>query len=177
MLNPLNKWSYQDSDTGNDVSKKDVFDEQISAPSFACGLKSDHTLWCWGYPIAGLRPPPLLAHHEGSGSVDLSWDEISTPSQVGTAADWVALDAGPKSLCGIRDADKDESTLDDRTLWCAGLHWDGIVYGDAFQVGTASNWQDITIGQAEIFVVPAILQTKTIQTRPSSKTVSSVPGR
>ncbi len=148
MLNPLNNWSYQDSDTSDYVYKKDVFDEQVSAPSFACGLKSDHTLWCWGYPIAGERPPPLLAHFEGSGSVDLSWNETGAPSQVGTAADWFALDAGPKSLCGIRDADKDESTLDDRTLWCAGLHWDGIVYGDAFQVGSASNWQDITMGQA-----------------------------
>ncbi len=148
MLNPLNNWSYNTEDSDGVHEQRthaEHLDDRLSAPSFACGLKSDHTLWCWGYPIFGERPPPLYARAQNSGMVDLSWSENTLPVQIGTANDWVTIDAGTKNLCGIRDADTNNETSNDRTLWCLGQHWDNTVYGEAFQIGDWEDWQSIEV--------------------------------
>lgn len=68
-----------------------------------CGIKSDHTLWCWGYDIA----------HRGQ----YRWDQQTpTPTRIGSDSDWASFD--PAFGCG--------SKLDG-TTWCWG--WGEDQYG------------------------------------------------
>jgi alpha-tubulin suppressor-like RCC1 family protein len=53
-----------------------------------CGIKTDHTLWCWG---------------EGSSWFP-TWNEARYPAQVGRESDWSSISVGSYSLCGIRGA-------------------------------------------------------------------------
>jgi len=80
----------------------------VVASGFKCGIKADHTLWCWG----GLTVP----------TVDGPVVQPSQPTRVGDGADWTdiavskpwayaAWGNSPPTVCGIREPG---------TLWCWG---------------------------------------------------------
>ena len=99
-----------------------------------CGLRIDHTLWCWGNNDAGQL-----------GVGDTS--PRSRPTQVGTGSDWAQLDvaADGDDTCAVRTSG---------TLWCWG--WNGygqLGLGDTqnrlipTQVGTRAGWATVSLGQ------------------------------
>ena len=96
---------------------------------YTCAIRTDSTLWCWGYNIFGQL---------GDGSIA----DRSTPVHIGTAT-WIALSAGGKHTCGIQA---------DRSLWCWGDNREGQVGNGTTnegvlrptQVGTATDWRAVT---------------------------------
>lgn len=94
---------------------------------YTCAVKSDGTLWCWGYNSAG---------QVGDGT---KGTDRPTPTQVGIARDWATVWAGYSHTCGIKTGG---------TLWCWGYNGYGQV-GDGtsgndktypVQVGVATTW-------------------------------------
>ena len=81
---------------------------------FSVGLKTDGTLWSWGYNGYGQL---------GTGTNDSS--AHATPVQVGTDNKWAAVDAGQYHTAAVKT---------DGTLWAWGYNY----YG---QLGDASNTQ------------------------------------
>jgi alpha-tubulin suppressor-like RCC1 family protein len=78
---------------------------QLSAGhDHTCGVKADHTLWCWG------------ANNDGQlGTATNSDTDSATPDpvQVGTDTDWVQVSAGGRHTCALKT---------DHTLWCWGAN-------------------------------------------------------
>jgi alpha-tubulin suppressor-like RCC1 family protein len=99
-----------------------------------CGIRLDHTLWCWGRNDSG-----QLGARANAG--DLEADE---PRQVGSDADWERVAAGHDSTCAI--------TIDHR-LYCWGDNTFGqIATGTVVDtVDTphliAGMWSAVAIGQ------------------------------
>lgn len=60
----------------------------------ACGLRSDHTLWCWGLNTSG---------QVGTGTGDAFFVK---PAQAGGATDWASVSAGTVSTCALSQAGK-----------------------------------------------------------------------
>lgn len=81
-----------------------------SATFHTCALRTDRSVWCWGYSIVG---------EIGNGSPTQSL----TPVPVSNLADAVALASGSSHSCAIRA---------DKTVWCWGSNSLG-------QLGTGSN--------------------------------------
>jgi alpha-tubulin suppressor-like RCC1 family protein len=71
----------------------------------SCGIKSNGTLWCWGYALDGRL---------GNGST--SPDQPS-PIQIGVDA-WAHIAVGDSHTCAIKA---------DRTLWCWGDDGNGVL--------------------------------------------------
>lgn len=69
-----------------------------------CAIRSDGTLWCWGFNFNG---------EVGDGTTA----ERSSPVQVGASTDWRSVSAGAGHSCGIRS---------DSSLWC----WGGNPHGE-----------------------------------------------
>jgi alpha-tubulin suppressor-like RCC1 family protein len=99
-----------------------------------CAIRTDDTLWCWGYNFFG----PL-----GTGDTN---DRL-TPTQVGNATSWATVSAGNGSTCATRT---------DGTLWCWGRNDNGqLGTGDTTgrltptQVGIATSWATVSSGDAE----------------------------
>ena len=65
---------------------------------YTCGIRLDHTLWCWGQNDVGQL---------GLGDTK----KRATPSQVGRRTDWAGLAAGFDHTCATRT---------DHSLWCWG---------------------------------------------------------
>ncbi|MEO3939224.1 hypothetical protein V3N99_21100 [Dermatophilaceae bacterium Soc4.6] len=103
----------------------------VSSGTFAtCGLRLDHTLWCWGNN-----------DHGQLGLGDTTKRQF--PHQVGTLTSWERLDVSGGGVCAIRA---------DATLWCWGANPYGqLGQGDLIdhavptQVGTAT-WSDVASG-------------------------------
>ena len=103
---------------------------------YTCAIRTDSTLWCWGYNVYGQL---------GDGSIA----ERSTPVQIGTAT-WIALSAGYSHTCGIQT---------DRSLWCWGDNREGQVGNGTTnngvlrptQVGTATDWRAVTASNTFFF--------------------------
>lgn len=104
--------------------------EYESTQQSTCGVRVDHTLWCWGdnrYGQLGLGDRLLRR----------------VPSQVDGS--WLLVDVGGQSACGIRS---------DATLWCWGENTYGLLgqgnrHGRSFvpvQVGTDADWAGVSIG-------------------------------
>jgi alpha-tubulin suppressor-like RCC1 family protein len=101
--------------------------------AFTCGLRADHTVWCWG------------ANHTGQLGVGTLDSFRSSPTQVGAATDWDVLSVGRDHSCGIRAPG---------TLWCWGLNQQGRL-GDGstnnrnapVQVGSDSDWATVAAGE------------------------------
>ncbi|WP_353050505.1 T9SS type A sorting domain-containing protein [Chryseobacterium sp. ISL-6] len=99
------------------------------------GLKKDGTLWSWGDNSDGAL---------GDGTTT----NRNTPTQVGTAADWVKIVAGVSYSAGIKA---------DGTLWTWGWNYDGQL-GDGTktnrntptQVGTATDWVHMATGASHM---------------------------
>ena len=73
---------------------------QVSARFFhTCGVRTDHSLWCWGRNIEG---------QIGTGAAS---SEERVPVQVGTTKDWSYVAAGDFHTCALKM---------DGTVWCTG---------------------------------------------------------
>jgi alpha-tubulin suppressor-like RCC1 family protein len=79
---------------------------------YACGLKTDQTLWCWGL------------NRYGQLGIDAA--STDTPKLVGSAH-WASLSLDTESACGIQ--------ADDQSLWCWGHNTSGrLGIGEASEV-------------------------------------------
>ena len=63
------------------------------------GIKTDGTLWGWGFNEGPAPTYTVLGTSPGNV-------ERSSPTQIGTKTDWVFVKAGSKCCAGIRDTDK-----------------------------------------------------------------------
>ncbi|NNE72527.1 MAG: hypothetical protein HKN26_02585 [Acidimicrobiales bacterium] len=65
-----------------------------------CAIKTDDSLWCWGWNARGQVGVPIVNHLDHlippSGAFEFD------PVQVGSANDWVGVAAGAIRTCGIR---------------------------------------------------------------------------
>ncbi len=68
----------------------------------ACGIRAPGSLWCWGRSSDG-----------ETGLGDGAPLQVRTPTRVGNADDWIAVDAGQDTTCGLRA---------DGSLWCWGVN-------------------------------------------------------
>jgi alpha-tubulin suppressor-like RCC1 family protein len=121
---------------GGDVSPMDtgqVWQTAASGALHTCGVRLDHSLWCWGYNDEGQL-----------GLGDLVTRR--TPTQVGSDADWLTVATGYFHTCGIRV---------DHTLWCWGYNeYSQLGLGDESgrlvltptQVGSATEWAGVSPG-------------------------------
>lgn len=75
----------------------------VEGNTYACGVQTDQTLWCWGNDDAGQL---------GLGGGGKRY----VPTQVGTDADWTAVTSGVDHTCGIKDEGQ---------LWCWGENGHG----------------------------------------------------
>ena len=94
-------------------------------------LKSDGTLWAWGYGIYGKL---------GTGNVN----NQHSPVQVGTATNWALISAGQYHSLAIKS---------DGTLWAWGENDKGQLgignttnQNSPVQIGTATNWVQVDAG-------------------------------
>lgn len=100
----------------------------------SCGVRLDHTLWCWG--------------SNGASALGLGyghWEDEDRPTQVGTDSNWRSVRSGESHTCGLRI---------DGTLWCWG--WNGfgqvgvgshdtVIY-EPSQVGSDTDWSSVALG-------------------------------
>jgi alpha-tubulin suppressor-like RCC1 family protein len=98
-----------------------------------CGVRTDHTLWCWGW--------------NGSGQLGLgNRQNHLLPQQVGVENDWQSVAVGSRYTCGIRNNPY-------HSLWCWGRNKHGeLGLGDKqsrtvpTQVGRHDDWQQVSTG-------------------------------
>jgi alpha-tubulin suppressor-like RCC1 family protein len=90
-----------------------------------CGIRLDHTLWCWG------------SNHYGQLGLG-DYENRNVPTRVGNDANWVGVRSGDGHSCGVRL---------DHTLWCWGFGYYGqLGLGDTSgrsvptQVGGGADW-------------------------------------
>lgn len=102
------------------------FLQVVSTLGAACGIKTDHTLWCWG-----------------TGDAFGSSADAPTPTQIGTATDWTSVALG-WTTCGLRAG----------ALYCWGNNaygqvGDGTVQYRAMptRIGSATDWTAIATRQ------------------------------
>jgi len=107
----------------------------ISAPGSTVAIKTDGTLWAWGY-----NPGGQLGLGYASNSV-------ATPTQIGSASNWRSVSAGYYHFMGIKT---------DGTLWAWGSGYapelglgpydrytPASYFYSPLQVGTATNWRSV----------------------------------
>ncbi|HYY11751.1 MAG TPA: hypothetical protein VE781_12500, partial [Kineosporiaceae bacterium] len=89
----------------------------------ACAVRSDHTLWCWGF-------------NAGNGVGDGSGTDQWSPVQIGTARLWAVAGLGSYQSCAVAL---------DGSLWCWG-GW-GLGFGSTpGRIGTGTAWATVTGG-------------------------------
>jgi len=98
-----------------------------------CGLRSDHSLWCWGENFDGQL---------GNGTKTRSLIRV----RIGTATDWASLAGGDFHSCAIKT---------NGTAWCWGFNSAGQLGNGAtstattpVQVGSAADWAKVDAGNA-----------------------------
>jgi alpha-tubulin suppressor-like RCC1 family protein len=105
--------------------------KQVSGGNFhTAAIKTDGTLWCWGYNFYGQIGDNTTANR-------------STPRQIGTATNWRQVSAGSFHTAAIKT---------DGTLWAWGLNSYGQVGDNTTanrstprQVATATNWKQVDV--------------------------------
>jgi alpha-tubulin suppressor-like RCC1 family protein len=95
------------------------------------GLKTNGTLWTWGYGFPGTL---------GQNSTGY----ISSPVQVGALTTWLSISGGYSSIAAIKT---------DGTLWAWGRNYNGelginniISKSSPTQVGSLTNWATVSSG-------------------------------
>jgi len=98
----------------------------------SCGVRADHTLWCWGNNYAGVLGV--------GGNVPLAM----APVRVGAATNWAQVFAGFEHTCGVRTSG---------ALYCWGDNTAGQLGNGTTtdrstptRVGTATGWLRVTGG-------------------------------
>lgn len=111
---------------GSDNSWVDVV---VGAYGHAIGLKSNGTLWAWGYNSDDDEWPLGLGQEV---------DEALVPTQIGTDTDWVSISTGRSHSVALKN---------NGTLWSWGENWEGSLgLGDEnirytpVQIGTDTDW-------------------------------------
>lgn len=102
--------------------------------SSSCGIRADHSLWCWGGNFDGQLGDPANTDFK-----------TPTPGRVGGGATWRAVSVGFRHACAIRT---------DGTLWCWGADGSGQLgngttatsVSTPTQVGTAASWASVGTG-------------------------------
>ncbi|MCE9578340.1 MAG: hypothetical protein K8W52_34755 [Deltaproteobacteria bacterium] len=92
-----------------------------------CAIDSTGALFCWG------------GNFDGQSGQDPMLDRLLTPTQVGTASDWLDVSAAYSHTCGLREGG---------ALWCWGGNWSGqLGTGDtvdsATPVQVAGSWRAV----------------------------------
>ena len=103
----------------------------------AMSLKTDGTIWGWGYNYNG-----ILAANSGTN--------YSSPIQVGDSSDWIDIQLGTTHAIGIRDSGDGETG----TLWTWGGNSVGQLglgnttgyLSSPNQVGDSSDWRAVMAG-------------------------------
>ena len=98
-----------------------------------CALKTNGTLWCWGYDSDG-----RLGDNGAAGTI------AKSPIPIGSATDWKQVSAGGDHSCGIKNG---------RTLWCWGDNSIGQL-GDKTtvnktvptRIGKDKDWSQVSAG-------------------------------
>lgn len=101
----------------------------------SCAIKTNGTLWTWGANQSGQL---------GNGTIDVDFNPVITPLQVGTDTDW-------KMVCG--SSDNTVAIKTNGTLWVTGEGNHGEI-GNGFendqvfftQAGTDTDWDTVTFG-------------------------------
>jgi alpha-tubulin suppressor-like RCC1 family protein len=115
--------------------------EKISCGTeFTLGIRSDGTLWAWGY--------------NGNGQLGIgSTDEQHLPTQVGTDTDWKDVAGGGFHTIGLKK---------DGSLWAWGSNSDGALGDGTFQeqrspvrVGTDNDWVSIAASWINSYAIKA----------------------
>jgi alpha-tubulin suppressor-like RCC1 family protein len=114
--------------------------QKISAGAeFSIALRSDGTLWSWGF--------------NGNGQLGIDSDTLSieSPQQVKGGDDWLDVETGAFHCLAIKT---------DGTLWSWGLNGNGQLgignmaqQNAPVQIGTDEDWSKIEAGQAHSFAV------------------------
>jgi len=139
-------WSGIPAQVGTDTNWSAVFASQLMSGSLfsghACALKTNGTLWCWGYNEGGQLGRGYQNLYPCEPTFHGCSDE---PGQVGTATDWVSASLGAWHTCAIRQAG---------TLWCWG--WDDYgelgqgsrgLHASPVRVGTDAGWSSVAASQ------------------------------
>lgn len=112
----------------------------VAGTLHTCALRSDDTLWCWGFNRAG----QIGNGEETSG---LPFGEVGVADPFEVPGSWVAVDAGSAHTCAVDDAG---------ALWCwgdndsgaAGQDIDGAdVVLSPVQVGNETDWEQLGLGE------------------------------
>jgi alpha-tubulin suppressor-like RCC1 family protein len=106
------------------------------------GLKTNGTLWSWGYNIYG-----ALGHNQGPGQLAA----LSSPAQLGTGTDWSHLSSGAYGGGNFLMAQKT-----DGTMWVWGNNGEGqlgqnnvVKYSSPTQV--PGTWDNSQLSQKKVF--------------------------
>jgi alpha-tubulin suppressor-like RCC1 family protein len=95
----------------------------------ACAVKTDGSLWCWGYNNVG---------QVGTGKIKST--TITYATQVGTAKTWAKVSATSNQTCGL---------MTTGSLWCWGQNAVSSNPSPT-QVGTATDWADVKTGISHV---------------------------
>jgi alpha-tubulin suppressor-like RCC1 family protein len=114
--------------------------KQVAAGEHALAIKTDGTLWVWGYNNVG-----QLGLGDGGNR--------TSPVQVGSLNNWKQVDSNWYEA-------KSAAIKTDGTLWTWGKNYFGqLGLGDItnrsspVQVGTLTNWKQITVGRASMAAI------------------------
>ena len=116
---------------------------QVSAGNLhSLGIRSDGTLWAWGTNL------------DGRTGLGTTTGNQLTPAQVGTATNWASVSAGNTHSLAIAS---------DGTLWAWGSNSLGRTglgtlagtQNTPLQVGSATNWTQVSVGDAHSLAVRA----------------------
>lgn len=127
-------WSVQ-------VSAQVVWDKVSAGGEFSLGLRSDGTLWSWGF--------------NGSGQLGIGTTSLvvyqTTPVQVGTDNDWLEISAGGYHSLALKS---------DGTLWVWGFNmYGGLGNGGTVdtnlpvQITEENDWLTVEAGQVHSFAI------------------------
>lgn len=114
------------------IAKQETFTQVSTGYRFACAIRNDGTLWCWGHNGAGQL---------GTGACCTNG---ASPTQVTGGNLWTQVSAGDSHVCAIRV---------NGTLWC----WGSDTYGELGNGATAGaqstpnqvagRWTSVSAGQ------------------------------